>query len=181
MFIGLWNFCWHQRIYIYIYIYIYIQYINIHYPISIYLYIHNIYIYIYIYITYIYMSLYICMLYIYGFHHWRILWSSYRKLAWVGFEPTTTEFHSDPLIDWAFRWGDEFNLHSEPTLYNYSSFIVCSVSRLILAIAFISRHACFDICIYIYIYIYIYIRYNKYNITDVRLGIWYRIIILQWR
>ena len=27
----------------------------------------------------------------YGIHHWRILWSSYRKLAWVGFEPTTTE------------------------------------------------------------------------------------------
>ena len=94
--------------------------------------------------------------YIYGMHPRKILWSSYRKLAWVGFEPTTTEFHSDPLIDWAFRWGDEFNLHSEPTLYNYSSFIVCSVSRLILAIAFISRHACFDIYIYIYIYIYIH-------------------------
>ena len=29
----------------------------------------------------------------YGIDHWRILWSSYRKLAWVGFEPTTTEFH----------------------------------------------------------------------------------------
>ena len=27
----------------------------------------------------------------YGIHHWRILWSSYRKLAWVGFESTTTE------------------------------------------------------------------------------------------
>ena len=39
----------------------------------------------------------------YGIHHWRILWSSYRKLAWVGFEPTTTEFRSDALTDWAIR------------------------------------------------------------------------------
>ena len=31
----------------------------------------------------------------YGIHHWRILWSSYRKLARVRFEPTTTEFRSD--------------------------------------------------------------------------------------
>ena len=29
---------------------------------------------------------------IYGIHNWRIIWSSYRKLVWVGFEPTTTEF-----------------------------------------------------------------------------------------
>ena len=28
-------------------------------------------------------------------HHWRILWSSYKKLAWVGFEPTITEFRSN--------------------------------------------------------------------------------------
>ena len=32
-------------------------------------------------------------------HHWRISWSSYRKLIWVGFEPTTTEFRSDALTD----------------------------------------------------------------------------------
>ena len=36
-------------------------------------------------------------------HHWRILWSSFRKLAWVEFEPTTTEFRSDALTDWAIR------------------------------------------------------------------------------
>ena len=36
----------------------------------------------------------------YGIHHWRILCSSYRKLAWLGFEPTTTEFRSDALTDW---------------------------------------------------------------------------------
>ena len=36
-------------------------------------------------------------------HHWRILWSSYRKLAWVGSEPTTTEFRSDALTNWAIK------------------------------------------------------------------------------
>ena len=39
----------------------------------------------------------------YGIHHWRILWSSYRKLVLVGFEPATTEFHLDALTDWAIR------------------------------------------------------------------------------
>ena len=36
-----------------------------------------------------------------------ILWSSYKTLAWVGLEPTTTEFHSDALTDWAIdKHGD---------------------------------------------------------------------------
>ena len=38
----------------------------------------------------------------YCIHHWRIIWRSYSKLAWVGFEPATTEFRSDALTDWAF-------------------------------------------------------------------------------
>ena len=52
------------------------------------------------YIFYFISSIYISKMYIYIYiyihviHHWRILWSSYRKLAWVGFEPTTTEFCS---------------------------------------------------------------------------------------
>ena len=46
----------------------------------------------------------------------------------------------------------EFNSYSKPTLYSYFNFIVCSVSSLISAIIFISRH------IYIYIYIYIYVH-----------------------
>ena len=57
--------------------------------------------YLYIYI-YIYIYIYTCI-YIYGIHHWRILWSSSRKLAWMGFEPTTTQFRSDALTDWAIR------------------------------------------------------------------------------
>ena len=36
--------------------------------------------------------------------------------------------------------GHEFNSHSEPTLYSYSNFIVCSVSNFISAIAFVSCH-----------------------------------------
>ena len=42
-------------------------------------------------------------IYIHGIYHWWVLWNSYRKLAWVGFEPTTTEFRSDALTDWAIR------------------------------------------------------------------------------
>ena len=40
---------------------------------------------------------------IYGVYHWRILGSSYRKLAWVGFELMTIEFCSDTLTNWAIR------------------------------------------------------------------------------
>ena len=49
---------------------------------------------------YLSISIYLC---IYGIHQWRILWSSYRKLAWVGFESTTTEFRSDAPTYWAIR------------------------------------------------------------------------------
>ena len=40
---------------------------------------------------------------IYGVYHRRILWSSYRKLAWVRFEHTTTKFLSDVLTNWTIR------------------------------------------------------------------------------
>ena len=36
---------------------------------------------------------------IYGTYHRNILWNSYRKLTWKGFEPTTTEFRSDALME----------------------------------------------------------------------------------
>ena len=39
----------------------------------------------------------------YGIHLWGILWSSYRMLDWVLFEPTTTEFRSNAPTNWAFR------------------------------------------------------------------------------
>ena len=62
---------------------------------SLYIYKNILYIYIYIYISYIFLYVYI--------HHWQIFWSSYRTLAWVGFEPPTTEFCSNALTDWAMR------------------------------------------------------------------------------
>ena len=43
---------------------------------------------------------------------WRILWSSYRKLAWVGFESRTTEFRSSALTDWAIRPWIQFVLRA---------------------------------------------------------------------
>ena len=39
----------------------------------------------------------------YCIHDQGIVWSSYRKLAWVAFEPTTTEFRSNDVTDWAIR------------------------------------------------------------------------------
>ena len=38
-----------------------------------------------------------------GIHHWRILWSSCRKSVWMGFEPRTTEFHSNALTEGLIR------------------------------------------------------------------------------
>ena len=93
---------------------LFISLILLYYPLTIensvkiqsYYYIH-IYIYIYIYICnsnmYVICNIYI-HIYIYiVIHHWRILESSYRKLAWVGFKSTTTESHSGTLTDWPIR------------------------------------------------------------------------------
>ena len=59
------------------------------------------YIYMYVYNIYTFICIYIYMLYIclYGIHHGRIFRRSYRKLAWEGFETTTTKFRSDALTD----------------------------------------------------------------------------------
>ena len=62
-------------------------------------------------------------------HHWRILWSSYIKLAWVGLYPQP--LNSIQMLKPTELSGHEFNSHSEPTLYNYSNFIICSVSDFI--------------------------------------------------
>ena len=39
----------------------------------------------------------------YGIHHRKIIWSRYRKLEWVGFEPTSTKIRSGALTNWAIR------------------------------------------------------------------------------
>ena len=69
-------------------------------------------------------------------------WSSYRKLAWVGFEPTTTEFRSDALTDWAIRPWVQLTFRANfVQLLQFHLLFQCS--QFILAIAFVSRHICF--------------------------------------
>ena len=78
----------------------------------------------------------------YGIHHWRIFGSSYRKLAWVGFEPMTTEFRSDALTDWAIRPWVQLALRANfVQLLQFHLFDQCS--HFISAITFVSRHICF--------------------------------------
>ena len=38
-----------------------------------------------------------------GIHHWQIISCRYRKLTWIRFETTTTEFLSTIPTDWAIR------------------------------------------------------------------------------
>ena len=78
----------------------------------------------------------------YGIHHWRIFRSSYRKLAWLGFESTTTEFHSDALTEWAIRPWVQLALGANFVhLLQLHLFVQCS--RFILVFAFICRHISF--------------------------------------
>ena len=71
-------------------------------------------------------SLYI-YIYIYGIHHWSIFRSSYRKLAWVGFEPTTTEFRSDALTGWPTRPWVRLALRANfVQLLQFHLFVQCS-------------------------------------------------------
>ena len=78
----------------------------------------------------------------YGIHHWSILRSSYRQLAWVGFQPTITEFRSDALTDWAIRPWVQLALRANfVQLLKFHLFV--QYSRSILAIAFVSRHIFF--------------------------------------
>ena len=119
--------------------------------------------------------MYICIyiyIYIYGIHHWRIIWSSYRKL--LGLSEIWTRDYWIPFRRSTEPSGNDFNSHSEPIWYSYSNFIVCtcqisfpqfssSVATFVLIEIYIiykyiyayiySRH----IYLYIYIYIYIYI------------------------
>ena len=79
---------------------------------------------------------------LYGIDHWWIFRSSYRKLAWVGFEPTTTEFRSDALTDWAIRPWVQLALRANfVQLLQFHLFVQCS--RLISVFAFVSCHICF--------------------------------------
>ena len=83
----------------------------------------------------------ICILlevYAYYFH----FGSSYRKLAWVRFEPTTTEFCSDALTDWAIRpWVQLAPRANFAQLLQFHLFV--QYSRFISVFAFVSRHISF--------------------------------------
>ena len=77
-----------------------------------------------------------------GIHHWMIFRSNYRKLTWVGFEPTITEFCSDALTDWAIRTWVQLALRAIfVQLLQFHLFVQCL--HFISAIAFFSCHICF--------------------------------------
>ena len=72
----------------------------------------------------------------YGIHYWSILWSSYRKLAWVGSEPRPL---NSVLTDWAIRPWVQLALRTNfVQLLQFHLFVQCS--RFISVFAFISRH-----------------------------------------
>ena len=81
-------------------------------------------------------------IYIYIDQHWRIFRSYYRKLAWVGCEPTTTVFRSDALADWAIRPWVQLAVRTKLVqVLQFHLFVQCS--RLISVFAFVSCHICF--------------------------------------
>ena len=71
----------------------------------------------------------------YGIQRGKIYWSNNRKLAWMGLEPTTTEFRSDPITGWAIWPSLQLTLCAATPV---------SVENLIWAIAFFSRHVYFN-------------------------------------
>ena len=74
----------------------------------------------------------------YGIHHWRKFRSSYRKLAWVEFERTTTEFRGDALTDRAIRPWNQLALRANfVELLQFH--LIIYFSRFILVIAFVCR------------------------------------------
>ena len=82
-------------------------------------------------------------------HHWRIFRSSNRTLAWVGFEPTTTEFRSEALTkdifaltDCAIRPWVQFALRAN-FVQLLQFHLIAQCSCFISTIAFVSRHICF--------------------------------------
>ena len=97
-------------------------------------------------------------------------WSSYRKLAWVGFESRATEFSPDTLTYWAIRPWVQVQLRASfVQILQYHLFVQCS--HFVLGIAFGSRHLCFQrnlaqvvTLVADYTYIYIYYIYSGFNI-----------------
>ena len=76
-----------------------------------------------------------------GTHQWRIFRSSYIKLAWLGFEPTTTEFRSDALTDWAFKPWVQLALRGN-SLQLLQIYLFVLRSRFTLVFSFVRCHNC---------------------------------------
>ena len=77
----------------------------------------------------------------YGINHWKIFRSGYRKFAWLGFEPTTTEFRWDSLTDWLIKPWVQIALRDNIIqLLQYYLFV--EWSRFISVFAFVRRHIC---------------------------------------
>ena len=91
----------------------------------------------------IYLSIYLYLsLYIYGIHHCGIFRSSYRKLAWVGFEPTTTELRINALTDIAIRsWVQLAPSANFVQLPQFHLLVQCS--GFIWVFAFVGHQICF--------------------------------------
>ena len=48
----------------------------------------------------------------YGTHHWKIVRSSYRGLAWIRFQPKNTKLHTNGLTSWAIKpWVQGLNIY----------------------------------------------------------------------
>ena len=94
-------------------------------------------------LIYIYIYIYI---YTYGIHHWRILWSSYRKLAWVGQWEIWTFDHWIPFKrSNRLSYQAMTSTHTQSQLSSATSISsICSVSDFILAFAFVSCHVYFN-------------------------------------
>ena len=87
-------------------------------------------------------TMHIYTMYILWYSTLKDFWSSYRKLAWVGFEPTTTGFCSDALTDWATRPWVQLALRANfVQLLQFHLFVQCS--HFISAVAFVSHHIYF--------------------------------------
>ena len=84
----------------------------------------------------------------YGIHHWRIVWSSYRKLAWVGFDLISPLWQLRHLGTW---YGDNREGTVFSWLYIYNANAYLASMR-------------FEHCVYIY-YIYIYISKIEKSIS----------------
>ena len=64
--------------------------------------------------------------------------------SWRVWDLNTQPLNSIQTLEPTELSGHEFNSHRESTLYSYSTYNVCLVSYFVSAIAFVSRHFCFN-------------------------------------